>query len=141
MNDVQTFLREAWADTERTLAADRAEVLRQERARQEEVLRKQVSAEENAIANGWKEVGQVGSILVGIFITGLGLLYFENFDLGMIVALVGILTLAGVVVVVGMALQPIARTGVGKARIAKLNSEIASLQSGRRELKPPGGPE
>jgi len=36
MPEVQPFLREAWADTERALAAKRAEELRQENARQAE---------------------------------------------------------------------------------------------------------
>jgi hypothetical protein len=148
MPEVQTFLLEAWAATERTLAANDLARYKQEIAKQIESLRKEVSGEKRAIAAGWKDVGQAAAILTGVFLAALGCGYLadQHIDtshpslggcgqivLGVLGALGAILfavaAWVGVVLVLGMALMQLMRTIGGTTRIAKWQAEITSREA------------
>lgn len=124
-------------------------------AAQVEGVRKEISVERDAIASGWTDVGKSVAGLAGAFLLALGCgsLTNQNIDthnpslggcfqiiLGAVGALgaivFGIGAYAGAVAVLIFALFQLVLTIRRTARIAKLNSDIASHQADRRYRGP-----
>jgi len=137
MHEVEIFLQQAWAAAESArrqawAAAENARI-----AKEVEELQRKIASRNDAIAREWKRVGLAVAAEVGLIIVAFSLNSSLNSGgiIGLLAALVGFVFALGfwigLVIVAGMVLIVLFNTIIRLPSIAKLNTEIRSLQASR----------
>jgi hypothetical protein len=142
MHEVQTFLQQAWAETESVRIAKETAAERARIAKEVEDLQRKIASENDAIAREWKPVGLAIAAEAGLFLVVIVCGTLTNASSGFIHWLLMVLGLLawglgffiGLVILAGMVLVALFNTIRPLHSIAKLNAEIKTRQAGHDDI-------